>query len=389
MRLAASDVIRVGAEGLRSRPARALLSALGIAIGIATMVAVVGISSSSRADLLNQLDQLGTNLLRVSPGDTMFGDGAHLPKTSTEMVKGIGPVESVASTGLISVSAYRTDRIPVTNTGAILVQAATADLLQTLKTSVRHGVWLNPATERQRAVVLGALAADRLGLETGGQVWIGGQWWTVIGVLDSSTLAGEIDRSVLVGFAAAEHYLAFDGYPTTIYTRADNDHILDVRDVLSRTANPEHPEEVKVSRPSDALAARAAAAGAFTGLLLGVGAVALLVGGVGVANTMVISVLERRREIGLRRALGARRGHVRTQFLTESLLLSGLGGAVGAVCGAGVTIGFAAVRDMPAVVPLWAMGGGLAATLLVGVVAGIYPAMRAARMPPTLALATT
>ncbi|MED7925237.1 ABC transporter permease [Nonomuraea sp. LP-02] len=388
MRLAASDVVRVGVEGLRSRPARALLSALGVAIGIATMVAVVGISASSRADLLDQLDRLGTGLLRVAPGDTVFGGAARLPKTATRMVRAVEAVESVASTGLTGVPAYRTGHIPQARTAGLLVQAATADLLRTLKTPLRQGRWLNAATERQRAVVLGALAAGRLGAGSGDQVWIGGQWWTVVGVLDNSTLAAEIDRSVLIGFPAAEHYLAFDGHPTTIYTRAADEHVVDVRAVLARTVNPEHPEEVKVSRPSDALAARAAATDAFTGVLLGVGAVALLVGGVGVANTMVISVLERRREIGLRRALGATRGQVRTQFLTESLLLSVLGGAAGAVCGAAVTLGFAAWRDLQAVIPLWALGGGLAATLVVGAAAGILPAMRAARLPPTLALAT-
>ena len=388
-RLGGRDVVRVGIVGLRARPTRVLLSALGIAIGIATMIAVIGISASSKEQLLRRLDTLGTNLLTVKPGGTLFGEDAELPETAVEMVRRIGPVEDVGATGTVSATVRRTDRIPEEVTGGIAVQAATTELLGTLDGRVRSGAWLNAATERHPAVVLGAEAAERLGLRNaGGQVWMGGRWFTVTGILDPLPLAPEIDRSALVGWDAARTHLGFDGHPTTIYERSPDASVEAVEGVLARTANPENPEEVNVSRPSDALEAKAAAAGAFTNLLLGLGAVALLVGGVGVANTMVISVLERRREIGLRRSLGATKGQVRLQFLTESLLLSVLGGMAGAVLGALATIAFAAYRDWPPVVPLWALAGGLVATLLIGTLAGLYPAMRAARMSPTVALVT-
>jgi putative ABC transport system permease protein len=159
-----------------------------------------------------------------------------------------------------------------------------------------------------------------------------------------------------------------------------------VRQLLPRTVNPEAPQEVQVSNPSDALAAKAASESAFSGLLLGLGAVALLVGGVGVANTMIISVLERRHEIGLRRSLGGTRGQIRVQFLTESVLLSALGGAVGLLLGLGATWAYALVMDMPWVMPVWAVTGGLGATTVIGALAGLYPAVRAARLSPTLAL---
>ncbi|MDP9866382.1 MULTISPECIES: ABC transporter permease [Streptosporangium] len=388
-RLGWADLLRVGGSGLRTRPGRVLLSALGIAIGIATMVAVVGISSSSKAQLLDELDRLGTDLLTVTAGRTVLGGSAELPEEAVAMAARIGPVTGAAATGDTGEHVWRTDMVPREQTGGLGVRAASPGLLTTLQTRVERGVWLNRATGAQRAVVLGSVAAQRLGVrEVGDQVWIGGRWWTVTGVLAASPLAPEIDRSVLVGSEAAGRYLDFDGHPTTLYIRSSDAAVGEVRQVLPRTVNPEHPEEVEVSRPSDGLVAKAAAAGAFTDLLLGVGAMALLVGGVGVANTMVISVLERRGEIGLRRSLGATRGQVRGQFLTESLLLSGMGGAAGVALGALVTVGYAAVRDLPAVVPLWAMAGGLAAPLLVGTVAGIYPAMRAARMSPTLALTT-
>ncbi|MFC6085858.1 ABC transporter permease [Sphaerisporangium aureirubrum] len=389
-RLGPRDVLRVGAAGLRTRPARVALSALGIAIGIATMVAVIGISSSSRAGLLSRLDALGTNMLTVKPGQTMFGEDAKLPLKSVEMVRRVGPVTAASATGDLDATVRRTSKISEAVTGGIQVQAAREDLLATLRGTVRTGTWLNAATARGPAVVLGAVAAERLGLtRTGVQVWLGDRWFTVIGILDAMPLAPEIERSALVGWPAAERYLDFDGHPTMIYERSPDEAVTAVGEVLARTVNPENPDEVDVSRPSDALEAKAAAAGAFTNLLLGLGAVALLVGGVGVANTMVISVLERRREIGLRRSLGATRGQIRLQFLTESLLLSFCGGAIGSAVGAAVSVAYAFSRDWPGVVPLWSVGAALGATLVIGTLAGLYPAMRAARLSPTVALAGT
>jgi putative ABC transport system permease protein len=386
------DVVKVGAVGLRTRPLRAFLSALGIAIGIAAMVSVVGISSSSRAELDRTLAALGTNLLTVSPGSTFTGGTARLPVTAEAMVRRIGPVESVSAIGRVEgAKVYRTDRIPAARTGGIATYAARTGLPGTTGVRVRSGTWLNDATSSYPATVLGATAAERLGIGRARQdtrVLVGGRWFTVVGILEPAPLAPELDGAALVGWPVAETALGFDGHPTTIYTRAAEPAVESVSAVLGATANPEAPNEVAVSRPSDALAAQQAADEAFTGLLLGLGAVALLVGGVGVANTMVISVLERRAEIGLRRSLGATRGQVRTQFLAESLLLSALGGTGGAALGAVVTAVYATYRSWPPVVPLWAVTGGAAATLVIGGLAGLYPAVRAARLSPTEALAT-
>ncbi|MDR8412701.1 ABC transporter permease [Nonomuraea sp. 3-1Str] len=392
-RLSPRDVLGVGAAGLRTRPLRAFLSALGIAIGIAAMIAVVGISSSSRAELDRTLDALGTNLLTVSPGNTLFGDDATLPRESVEMISRIGPVEQVSATGKITdAHVYRTDRIPQAQSGGISVQATNLDLPRTVGATIARGTWLNAATARYPAVVLGATAARRLGIGDAGQniqVFLGGRWFTVAGILQPVPLAPELDSAALIGWPAAAAYLTFDERPTTIYTRTADAAVEAVRAVLAATANPQAPNEVKVSRPSDALAARQATDRAFTGLLLGLGGVALLVGGVGVANTMVISVLERRAEIGLRRSLGATRGQIRLQFLAESLVLSALGGLAGVLSGAAATALYARTQTWLTVVPLWAMAGGLAATVLVGAIAGLYPAIRAARLSPTEALSAT
>jgi putative ABC transport system permease protein len=393
-RLLPLDLMRVGAVGLHTRPLRVFLSALGITIGIAAMVCVVGVASSSQESLNRHLAALGTNLLRVTPGQTLGGVQAHLPADSVAMIGRVPPVISATATAILpTVRVYRSDRVPANETGSIAVLAARTDLLATVGTTIASGAFLNEATARYPAVVLGADAAKRLAVATAApdtRVWLGGQYFTVIGILQPTPLAPEIDRAALVGWPAAVSHLQFDAYPTTVYTRTrdDNEAILAVQAVLAATANPEHPNEVRVSRPSDALAARQATNTTLTALVLGLGAVALLVGGVGVANTMVISVLERRSEIGLRRSLGATRGHIRSQFLAESLLLSALGGLGGTLLGIAVTTGYATYQHWPAVVPLWATAGGTAATLVIGAAAGLYPAWRAARLSPTEALTT-
>ena len=386
-RLLPTDVARVAAVGLRTRRLRAALSALGIAIGIASLVAVLGLSESSRAGLIRQLDKLGTNLLTIAPGQTLGGADATLPEAASKTIGRIGGVQRVSSVRSLDASVRRTDRIDADETGGIGVAAADPSLLATLGGRMTRGRFLTAATGRTPSVVLGAVAARRLGIDrVGVQVYIAGRWYTVIGIMDSLPLAGDLDRSVLIGYDAAAAHLREERSATTIYVRAAPAAVGRVRERLASTANPQNPEEVTVSRPSDALAARAAAESAFTGLFLGLGAVALLVGGIGIANTMVISVLERRSEIGLRRALGATRGHVRAQFLGESLLLAAAGGATGVVIGALVTSGYAHSRGWETVIPPQALAGGLGAALAIGALAGLYPAARAARLPPTEAL---
>jgi putative ABC transport system permease protein len=386
-RLLPADVLRVGGVGLRTRRLRAALSALGIAIGIAAMVSVLGISESSKSDLIATLNRLGTNLLRVAPGHTIFGEDAELPKQAALMTGRIGPVESVSAVEGVDATVRRTNYIAEEETGGISVLAADLELLTTLGSTLQRGVYLNAATARYPAVVLGAKAAERLGIDRPGvNVWLGDRWFTVVGILDPVELAPDLDFAALIGLPIAKQLFGAEGSASTIYVRANPDELDDVRRVLGATANPEHPEEVDVSRPSDALEARAAAKTAFTSLFLGLGAVALLVGGVGIANVMVISVLERRSEIGLRRALGATKGHIRLQFLTESLILAGLGGAAGVVLGTLITLIYASNRGWETVVPWYVPIGGITAAVAIGVVAGLYPAMRAAQLAPTDAL---
>ncbi len=388
-RLLPADVARVGSVGLRTRRLRAALSAIGIAIGIASMVAVLGISESSKSELVSTLDRLGTNLLEVGAGQGLFGASEGLAPEATAMVTRIGPVEQVASVGAVPANVFRTDAIPEAETNGIAVVAVELDLPETLGTAMVSGTFLNAATSDAPAVVLGFVAAERLGITGPGEnvvVWLGDTWFSVVGVLAPVELAPSIDRSVLIGYPIADALFSIEGRPSTIYVRADPDTIEAVSEVLPATINPATPEEVEVSRPSDALEARAAVNDALTALLVGLGAVALLVGGVGIANVMVISVLERRQEIGLRRALGATKRHIWGQFLTESLILAAVGGLVGVVLGSVVTVIYAGTRGWDAVVPAYGLIGGVGAALAIGAVAGLYPAVRAARLAPTEAL---
>ncbi|MFB7010998.1 MULTISPECIES: ABC transporter permease [unclassified Streptomyces] len=389
-RLSPRDILRVGAVGLRARRARVVLSALGIAIGIATMVAVVGLSESSRAGLMAQLDRLGTNLLTAEASEDPMGKPVKLPRNAVAMVERVGPVQHATATADVDARIRRSDVVPQERTAGVTAQAARIDLLSTLGGEVDTGAWLDPADERLPVTVLGAVAAQRLGItRTGETIMMNDTRVVVVGILKPLELVPTLDRVAMVGFPAAESYFGFDGHPTTVFERSTDASVEDVRAILARTISPGNEASVRVSRPSDALAAKAATDKGLTTLMLGLGAVALLVGGVGVANTMVISVLERRQEIGLRRSLGATRGAIRLQFLTESLLLSGLGGATGALMGAAATFGFARVQGWTAVVPPWSLAGGLAATLLIGVIAGLYPAIRASRLHPTVALNAT
>ena len=388
-RLRVRDVFELSLTGLKARPGRTALTALGIAFGIAAIVAVLGISASGREALLQQLDRLGTNLIRVTPGSGVFGNADGLPVESTAMLGRVGPVEQVTSTALLDVSVVRNDLVPALETGGLSVLATPPNLPQVLNTEIVAGRYLDDATSDVPTVVLGWVAAERLAIadvDIARQVYIGGEWFTVIGILDDMPLHPDIERAALIGETVAQDLFEPDLKPTAVYARIHPDFVNDVVDVIPATVNPENPDQISVTRPADALAARRAAEEALTGLLIGLGSVALLVGGVAIANIMVMSVMERRMEVGVRRALGATRRHVRVQFLGESILLAGIGGVLGVLIGATITVAYAINRDLTLSVPVEGLIGSIGIALLIGALAGLYPASRAAKIAPAEAV---
>ncbi len=388
-RLRPSETARVGLGSLAARRLRSALSALGIAIGIASLVAVLGLSDSSKSALLDQIGALGTNLLTIEAGSGFGAGDAALPETSVATVSRVPTVEATSAVYTVDAGVYRNDLVPEDLTGGISVYGTDPGLLGALNGEIALGSFLTEATRDHPVAVVGAVAAERLGIRNLDQpvrLYIGDRWVEVAGVLEPFALAANLDRAVLIGDRAAERYYDTELVPATVYVRVYEDYIDETRDVLAATVDPENPEEAEISRPSDLLEARSAAESSFTSLFLGLGAVALLVGGIGVANVMVIGVIERRGEIGLRRAIGATRAHIRRQFFTEALTLATLGGTAGVLLGVAVTYGYSLAQGWRVIIPPVAVIGGFAAAVAIGVIAGLYPAIRASRVSPTEAL---
>lgn len=389
-RLSAREVFATGSIGLRTRKFRTALTALGIAIGIAALVAVMGISASSKQDLLDQLDALGTNRLAVQAGSSFRpGSTPTLSADSVKMIRRIPPVESVSGITTASATVRRTNFVSSSETGGISVQATDSYFAETAGARVMSGRFFSQGEESLPVIVLGYDAATTLGiwdLSINPMVYVSGHWFTVIGILDRIPLFPNLDSATFIGSKIAVNLYGASEEPTTIYVVTQPDQVDAVQAVLGATANPESPGETQVSRPSDAIAAKKSTSDALTALLVGLGAVALLVGGIGIANVMVISVLERRTEIGVRRALGATKRHVRLQFVIEAVMLSAIGGAIGLALGGGVTAGYSALRNISFALPLSTLVIGFGAAVAVGALAGLSPASRAARLAPADAI---
>ena len=391
-RLRPIDIPETATIGTRSRKGRTLLTALGIAIGIAAILAVVGISASSKADIIAQIDRLGTNLLQVRPGDNVFGEDSTLPPDAPSMIRRIGPVQSATSLIGLNASVRPSPYVPRDETLGVDLFAAEPDLLKTLEGKMASGRFLDTGTDDLPIVVLGSVAAQRLGIDSvegGRNLLIAGRWFNVVGIIEPLPLNPDIDRAAIIGQDVAVSMFHIDRNASAIYLRTLPEHVESVRGLLARTANPAAPNEVNVSRPSDALEARAEVDKGLQTLLLGLGGVALLVGVIGIANVMVIGVLERRTEIGVRRALGATRTHIAVQFLVESAVLALIGGVLGIVIGTTVTHLYARSQGWTSTIPMAGLAGAIAVTLLLGVIAGLYPAIRAARLDPVEAIRPT
>ncbi|KQR24648.1 peptide ABC transporter permease [Agreia sp. Leaf335] len=389
-RLDLRDLIEVGTVGLRTRPLRAVLSAIGVAIGIATLVTVTAVPASSQAALDKTLTALGADLLRADPRAGVDGELVPFPAEAVGMLERIGTVTGAASVGNTH-APVRSNELRSYPESGVTTLAVRGDFVGVLRADVTSGRWLDGSD--LPTAVLGIDAAERLGLaelpDRPVTIDVGGVAFTVVGVLAETPLSADLQSAVLVEDAAAQRWLGFDGAPTAAYVTGIEASIEALRPVVAATLSPDASGLVQVSRPSAVLAAKEAARDSFDGLFLALAAVALVIGGIGIANTMFVSVLERRREIGLRRALGAHRGQIQAQFLVEAIVLCALGGAAGVLLGLLGTAAWSGHQGWPLVVPLQTVLYGIAASLCTGAVAGLAPSVRAARQSPTAALAAT
>ena len=390
VRLSPADQVRTALVGPRSRPLRTALSALGVAVGIAALTAITGIAASNQAQLLAELDDLGANLVSVQPGIGPGDEFVPLPETAPGMLARVDGVEEVGVLRNVpeGIGVYRNDLIPAGQGNGLSAFAADPAFLSAVEGRVTVGTWFDEGTRGLPVTVLGASAAARLGItETGVRVWIGGQWYAVIGILASDGLADQLDDAAFLGdeWAAAHVSEPDDDTIASVFVRLAPGMVEAVRDVLALAANPTSPY-VFVTQPSDLLDARETTDDSLSGLAVGLAAIALLVGGIGIANTMVVAVLERRGEIGLRRALGARPGQIAAQFVGEAIVLALIGGIAGAVLGSIGVLVYAGVQGQQPVLPIAVLAGGPVIAIIVGVIAGLYPAMSASRLSPTIAL---
>ena len=388
-KLRTRDLFFVAVYGVKARKGRAALTSIGIGIGIAAIVAVSGIAASGSADLLSTLESLGTNLVKASPQAGFFGTQEELPEGVIGMVERIGPVEEVTSTTQTDLLVRRSNFISEFEGGGISTIVTSSELLNVIGGNLSEGRFITDGLSDLPVTVLGSVTAKRLGitnLSKPTKILIDDEWFGVIGIVEELKIHPDLDRSVFIGYGAAKKLFDINEEPTTIYLRANPTFIEDVVEVIAPSMNPENPDQVEVSRPSDALEAQQAVEASFTNLLLGLGSVALLVGGVAIANVMVMSVLERRMEIGVRRSIGATRREIRYQFLLESIVLSGIGGLVGVMLGSLITLAYTNYTNIVFSIPVWQILGAVILALLIGAISGVYPAIKASKIQPAEAV---
>ena len=388
-KLRTRDLFFVAVYGVKARKGRAALTSIGIGIGIAAIVAVSGIAASGSADLLSTLESLGTNLVKASPQAGFFGTQEELPEGVIGMVERIGPVEEVTSTTQTDLLVRRSNFISEFEGGGISTIVTSSELLNVIGGKLSEGRFITDGLSDLPVTVLGSVTAKRLGitnLSKPTKILIDDEWFGVIGIVEELKIHPDLDRSVFIGYGAAKKLFDINEEPTTIYLRANPTFIEDVVEVIAPSMNPENPDQVEVSKTTKTLETQQAVEASFTNLLLGLGSVALLVGGVAIANVMVMSVLERRMEIGVRRSIGATRREIRYQFLLESIVLSGIGGLVGVMLGSLITLAYTNYTNIVFSIPVWQILGAVVLALLIGAISGVYPAIKASKIQPAEAV---
>lgn len=389
------DLLAITVQSLRARVLRSLFMAVGAAVGVGVVVGAQGTLLSAKGDLRASLDELGTNLLVIRAGEGSTPQIPRLPANVSQRVSGITTVESVAWTAAVDQVPAVLPRVAGHDLGQVSARVliASPEILEVLRLDLAAGRFLTEADDGSAltAAVIGPAVAGALGIDNAAEhsLEIAGVDFAIVGILAPSELAPELDSSVIIPASTADRRFGSAATPTTLYVRTEPSQVVETAAVLPLAIGYGGPDaRPTVSVATELLQARATVDRNQQAVLFGVGALALLVGSFGVVNTLHIALLERRSEVGLRRALGQQRGVVGAQFVLEA----GLIGAAGAVLGAAAATSFVVVlaerREwvVQLDIPLTLAAVGAATVISAG--AGLGVARKAARLDPLDALRT-
>ena len=394
-RIKPGDLVDEMLAGIFARPMRALLTTLGTVLGLASLVATLGLSRTAGSQIIDQFDELSASQVMVTARSNPNGSTAGaLPWNVEDRLDRLnGVVAAGAVADVINPGNVRT--VPVLDlTGeyehVVPVVAASAGVLDAVRGHIAVGRWFDAGHVKRGdpVAVIGADLAAELGirrLEVQPGIYIGDRDVTVLGIVDEALRDRGFLGSVMITSSAAQRY-----FDVTRPERVVIDVEVGAGQLIGVQApialNPSSPESLSAAAPTLPTATRDQVADDVNGLFLVLGIVSLVVGAIGIANVTLVTVMERTSEIGLRRALGARRRHIAGQFLGESAAIGLVGGVIGAAIGLLIVVGVSAAKEWTPVLDPWMPLAAPPVGALVGLVAGMYPSIRAARMEPVEAL---
>jgi putative ABC transport system permease protein len=383
------ELIGVALTGLFARKVRTALLLLGPTIGVAAIIAAVGLTDSAKGDLKRKVDELGTNLIEASASSSFGSQNPTLPADAVDRAFTVRTVQSVSavvelSNIIVLPYAEATEKY---ETVPVPVLASDAELPAVLQVPLVSGRWLNGFDEHEgaRTAVIGLGLAREFDVLPGEvrAIELDGKEYAVVGVLDLVELEPAFDNAVFIPFSTADtDFVADDILPNKLYVRARPGTEDATSEALKTAVNLGGPDEVKTELKSEALQLAAQSDRQLQLIVVSMGLLAIIVGGIGIANVMSISVIQRSSEIGIRRALGHTRSTIALQFIFEAIVVGVLGGVLGvpvgvAAIGVGVAIAGWVFTLQPMLVP-----GGVLLAVVISVFAGLYPAVRAARLEP-------